>query len=336
MKIAHLLPSSVIYPLSSHNGRYEWVKNLASIQASQGHEVTIYCNSKSVIDNINITGITNAGEDKRLNNIRIVELALSNNHDIYHSHFDNLHYELADLTTKPIIYTQHWWPTDKTIQMAHKAKANNVWAVPPTRYMYELDQELGIKSSKWIYHGIDLSTFRINQNSIGKNDRLLFVSRIAPEKNLDIAIEVSKLTGIGLDIVGKIPDKYQEYWDSLKADIDGNNIKYHGQKNHQELINDYYPHATALLFPSETTEPFGLVAIEAQACGTPVIMKRGGSRSELIEEGKTGFLCDNINQFIKASRAANSLSSIDCINQAQKFNILQMSKLYFELYKSLI
>lgn len=335
MKIAHLLPNSVQYPLETHNGRYEWVQNLAQIQASQGHEVTIYCNPKSNLDNIQIAGINDTGPDKQKNNLLTVQLALAENHDIYHSHFDNLHYNVAHLTDKPIIYTQHWWPTNETVRISQETKIDNVWAVPPTKYMYELDQKLGIKSSQYIYHGIDLTLFSVNPNQIKKNGRLLFVSRIAPEKNLDIAIEVARATGIGLDIIGKVPPGHQQYWNELQAHIDGQKIIYHGPKTHQELIN-YYAEATALIFPSETTEPFGLVAIEAQACGTPVIMKRGGSRGELITDNKTGFLCENIDEFKQSSIQAGELSSLDCIKQAQKFDVLDMAKNYENLYHSLL
>lgn len=333
MKIAHILPASVSFPLSSHNGRYEWVIQLAKLQIENGHIVTIYCNKSSRIDGINFAGINITTNDKQTDNLATFRLAFQNNHDIYHSHFDNLHYNLANETTKQIVYTQHWWPSEDTVQLAKTLSPNNVWAVPPTSYMYEFDIQSHIQSKGFIHHGIDLSMFHATQTP--KSGRLLFVSRISPGKNLDIAITIAQKTGIGLDIIGKITSKDKEYWDKLRPLIDGEHIKYLGSKNHKELIN-YYSSASALLFPSDISESFGLVAIESQACGTPVLMKKGGSRNELIKEKSTGFLCETVDNFINAVYASHKLKSEDCINFAKRFDINVMAERYEDLYRTLI
>jgi glycosyltransferase involved in cell wall biosynthesis len=332
MKIAHIIPHSISYPLSSHNGRYEWVAQLAKQQAEAGHEVTIYGNPISHIKGIVAAGIHTESHDKKQNNLQTFRLAFQNNHDVFHSHFDNLHYEVAGETTAPIIFTQHWPSTDATVELAISSNATNVWAVPPTQYMYNLDSELGIQSKGFIYHGIDLSFFK--PTGIEKNKRLLFVSRIAPEKNLDIAISTAQKTGIGLDIIGKVAEKNLEYWHRLKPHVDNDQIRYLGPKTREELVG-YYSAASALLFPSSTDEPFGLVAIESQACGTPVIMYRGGSRGELIKENETGFLCDTKDNFITAVENIHSLSPAECIHFAQKFNLHTMVSAYENLYRNL-
>ncbi len=332
MKIAHVLPLSVTYPLSSPNGRYAWVAQLAQLQATAGHDVTIYCNPASQLNGIRTAGITSAGTDKKQNNIETFQLALRNDHDIYHSHFDNLHYEVADLTTRPIVATQHWWPTEETIRLANTS-STNVWAVPPTRYMYDFDTRSGIRSKGFIYHGIDLNLFR--NVTAPKNDRLLFVGRISPEKNLDLVIDVARRTGYGLDIIGKITDKNQELWERLRPVIDGEHIQYLGTKTHQELVG-YYASARALIFPSTINEAFGLVAIESQACGTPIIMMRGGSRGELLDEGTTGYLCETVEEFTDAARRAGSLKPDDCVRFAGRFNIRDMTQKYVALYEELL
>lgn len=334
MNIAHILPRSVKFPLETHNGRYEWVLQLASIQASNGHDVTIYCDPESEVPNVTIAGINDLAPDKKINNSNNFKLAFSNDHDIYHSHLDNLHYEVADQTEKPIVYTQHWWPVEQTVKLANEFKPENVWAVPPTKYMYEFDKESGIQTNGTIYHGINLNEFRRDEDA-ARGNRLIFVSRIAPEKNLDLAIDAAIESEIGLDIVGKIPEKYQEYWSQLEPLVDGEKIKYLCPKSHSELIK-LYSSALALLFPSDTNEPFGLVAIEAQACGIPVIMKRGGSRGELIEEGKTGFLFSNQTEFVESISKVGSLLVSDCINYASNFDVVKMAENYDQLYKELV
>ena len=333
MNIAHIIPNSVSFPLKSHNGRYEWVRQLALLQTQQGHTVTVYGGPSSAAEGLTFAGITETSDNKKQNNIETFRLAFLNNHDIYHSHFDDLHYEVASETSKPIVFTQHWWPTDRTIQLATTRNPGNVWAVPPTRFMHGFDTQSGIQTEGFIYHGIDLNIFK--PSNIQRSDRLLFVGRISPEKNLHIALSVAKKAGIGLDIVGKVAPKNEEYWQSLQGYVDGENIRYLGAKNQTELI-DLYSGAVGVLCPYEPTEPFGLVAIEAQACGTPIIMKRGGSRGELLQEGLTGFLCEAEDEFVVAINSLTSLKAENCLNFAKNFDIHSMAKSYEELYTRLI
>ena len=334
MKIAHILPYNAIFPLEMHNGRYEWVASLAQLQVQQGHDVTIYCNPISKLKGVAIKGVQTSSEDNNKNNTDTFLLALSSEHDIYHSHFDNLHYRLAHYTNKPIIFTQHWWPVKQTVELAQQFKPKNVWAVPPTYYMFQADKEYAIQSKGHIYHGIDLSLFQDNP-SVQRGERLLFVGRISPEKNLEIAIRVAKKANLGLDIIGKIAKKNQEYWQTLEPLIDGVQIRYLGAKHSSELPK-YYSSARALFFASDITESFGLVAIEAQACGLPVIMQRGGSRNELIREQVTGFLCTSDDDYIAAALASSDLQSHACIEFAQTFDITIMRQNYDDLYRELL
>lgn len=333
MKIAHILPASVIFPLKSHNGRYEWVLSLASLQAKSGHDVTIYCNQGSYIDGVRTIGIQHITDDKKYNNQETFRLALEGDHDIYHSHFDNLHYEISDETTKQIVYTQHWWPDENTIRQAQATSSKNVWAVPPTNYMYEFDTDSGIQSKGFIYHGIDLDLFRSSNTK--RSGRLLFVGRISQQKNLDIALLTTQRTGVGLDIIGKVTQKDQGYWEKLQPLIARDQVRYLGPKSHKELVH-YYSSALAVIFPSDISETFGLVAIEAQACGTPIIMKKGGSRGELLEEGVTGFLCETDDDFDAAVSGVSNLKSTDCIGFAKKFDVRVMARHYEDLYNNLI
>jgi glycosyltransferase involved in cell wall biosynthesis len=333
MNIAHMLPYSVQYPLKVHNGRYDWVRQLAELQSQQGHTVTIYSHPDSFIEGIQCVGVETIESTREQTNVQAFRLAFENNHDVYHSHFDNLHYIVGTETTRPIVYTQHWWPSEKTIELARSYPSNNIWAVPPTIYMFQQDMGFGIQSKGHIYHGVDLNTFK--PIAAKKSGRLLFVGRISEEKNLEIAIRTAVEANVGLDIVGKITSKNELYWQSLQPMIDGELITYIGSKSQTELVQ-LYSAALAVICPYEPTEAFGLVAIEAQACGTPVIMKAGGSRAELIEENKTGFLCDSESDYIHAMAMVASLHSEDCTAFAQKFDISSMVEAYEQLYKNVV
>lgn len=330
MNIAHIIPHSITYPLKSHNGRYDWVLQLALLQAKVGHTVTIYGGPDSHIDGLHFAAIPSNSEDKRQNNIDTFRLAFAKDHDVYHSHFDSLHYEVASETTKPIVATQHWWPSEETVRIAHSFDAANVWAVPPTRDMLRYDAENGIQSKGFIYHGIDLNFFK--EVEVERTDRLLFVGRISPEKNLELAITAAKKVHAKLDIIGKIAAKNDAYWQSLQLLIDGEQIRYIGTKNQTELV-ELYSSARGAILPFEPTEAFGLVAIEAQACGAPVIMKAGGSRSELVEENVTGFLCTTEDEFVAAINSLQTLDRTACRTFAQKFSIDTMVNAYDALYE---
>lgn len=334
MKIAHILSSAARFPLTSHHARYNWAMQLALLQSAAGHDVTLYCDNSSYAKGVLVRGVLHKTGDLLQDNIATFSLALRGDHDIYHSHYDNLHYELASETNKPIVFTQHWWPNEDTVWLANNDNTHHVWAVPPTKYMYNTDVIHGIPTKGHIYHGVDLRVFSPKKYP-SKTGRLLSASRITPQKHIEVAIQTALDTHMGLDIAGKVTKTNLDYWGTLQPLIDGRQIRYIGEKNHKELI-DYYSSAQAVLFPSDATEPFGLVAIESQACGTPVIMQRGGSRSELIIEGKTGFLCDSRDDFAQAVTQSKSLLSDDCIKFAQQFNVRTMAHNYEELYKDLL
>lgn len=333
MKIAHVIPYSITFPLSKPDGRYTWVLQLAHLQAGQGHDVTIYSNPKSLVDGVVCASITDVTNDKTANNFSLFRHALSKDHDIYHSHFDDLHYQLAHLTKKPIVFTQHWWPNEAVLEQSQK-NIPNVWAVPPTEYMYDFDVQAGIHAQGFIHHGIDLNIFQRPAETI-KTERVLYVGRISPEKDIPRLLSIIKKAGANLDIIGKITDKNQAYWQSIQYLIDGERICYLGIKTQAELI-PYYARAKAFLFPANIHEAFGLVAIEAQACGTPVIMKRGGSRGELVANGKTGFLCESDDEFVQAISKTGDLSPQDCVNFAAQFDIKDMAHRYEQLYVSVM
>lgn len=334
MKIAHLLPASVTFPLDKPHARHAWVIELARIQTNAGHDVTIFAGQGSVdASAIRWRSQAPASNDPTQNNIALVTSALNDSSfDIFHSHFDNLHYTLGHLTNKPIVFTQHWWPYEPTVELARTYTGANIWAVPPTRYMYDFDQQNGIQSQGHIYHGINLSLF---QHPIAqKNGRLLVVGRISPEKNLETCIKIAKKANLGLDIIGKVIPKTQPYLETLLPMIDGEQIVYHGTKTQPELVA-YYAAAQALLFPADGHEAFGLVAIESQACGTPVIMERGGSRGELVNDGITGFLCESLDEYVNAAHASAHIKPGDCYEFAKKFDVQIMAELYESLYNNL-
>lgn len=337
MNIAHLLPYGAHFPLKKHNGRYEWALKLAREQVKKGHTVTIYAapHSYDEVSTILWQSIPQDKKDKLLNNTALIKQALfTEEHDIFHSHFDSLHYSLASLTSKPIVVTQHWFPNRDIARAAQKYRATNVHVVPVTHGMKAADQDLGISTTAMIYHGIDLSLF-LPSKDIKERRRLIFFGRITPAKGVKEAVLLAIKTHSELDVVGKVNETDLDYWKEILPFIDGKRIRYHGSLS-QEKVATLLRDAKAFIFPSKHEEAFGLVTIEAQACGTPVIISNAGSSAELVRHGVTGYVCSSENDYIRAIEQIDNISRSECRAFAEHFSDKQMYEHYEKLYNSLV
>src|SRR5579863_4461221 len=153
-----------------------------------------------------------------------------------------------------------------------------------------------MRSMRTIHHGIDLDLYR---SSSGPRDYFCFLGRIAPIKGTHLAIEVAKRSGIPLKIAGEVQPIFQDYFDAeIKPHIDGKFIEYLGEAD-METKNELLGNSLAMLFPIQWNEPFGLVMIEAMACGTPVLAMPGGSVPEVVQDGVSGYICRSVRSMAK-------------------------------------
>ncbi len=184
-----------------------------------------------------------------------------------------------------------------------------------------------------MYHGLpqELYTFRAEPGRY-----LAFLGRISPEKRLDRAIEMAQRVGMPLRIAAKVDRADREYFtDVIQPLIKGPLVEFVGEIGESEKSN-FLGQAAALLFPIDWPEPFGLVMIEALACGTPVIAYRCGSVPEIIEDGVKGFIVDSIDEAVQAIECLSTLSRRRC-RQAfeERFAAARMARDYLGIYKSL-
>lgn len=138
-----------------------------------------------------------------------------------------------------------------------------------------------------------------------------------------------------MDIVGKVNQADAAYWQTLEPLVDGQNIRYLGAKNAAEVAS-LMGKAQAVLFPSQQPEAFGQVTIEAQACGTPVIISDVGASRELVQDQRTGFVCDTRDSFIVAIKSVSAIDRAQCRLHASTFDIGTMVRRYDDLYLSLM
>jgi len=165
---------------------------------------------------------------------------------------------------------------------------------------------------------------------------LAFLGRICPEKCPDRAIEIARRTGIPLKMAAKVDRVDVEYHETLiKPMIDGRLVEHLGEIGDAEKA-DFLSGAQALLLPIDWPEPFGLVMIEAMACGTPVIAFNAGSVPEVIEDGVTGFVVRNMAEACAAVKRLPELSrAVIRARFEQRFTAERMAEDYVALYRRL-
>lgn len=194
-------------------------------------------------------------------------------------------------------------------------------------------QRVSFPNVRTIHHGVDLSQYPFQRHP-GKY--LSFIGRIAPVKGVHNAIAVAKASGIPLKIAGEIQPLNQDYWDTaIKPHVDGKFIEYVGEADlaaKGELLGN----SIAFLFPIEWNEPFGLVLIEAMACGTPVLAFPGGSVREIVIDGVSGHICSSVNDMVARARSLSFDRARVRLHVQQNFSVERMVREYCSLYTKLL
>ena len=180
-----------------------------------------------------------------------------------------------------------------------------------------------------VHHGVSIDQYAFGER---KDRYLAFLGRMAPCKGAHAAIAVAKRAGLPLKLAGEIQPIFADYWArEIEPHIDGRTIEYLGEAD-RTLKNELLSHAQALLFPIEWDEPFGLVMIEAMACGTPVLAFPRGSVPEIVRDGVSGWLCRSPEEM--AARAADpGIAPCSCRAWAvERFSRGRMAEEYLALY----
>jgi glycosyltransferase involved in cell wall biosynthesis len=168
---------------------------------------------------------------------------------------------------------------------------------------------------------------------------LAFLGRFSPEKRVDRAIEIARRSGMRLKIAAKIYSEERSYFDTTIAPLleqSRSFVEFIGEVGGREK-DEFLGNARALLFPIDWAEPFGLVMIEALACGTPVVAWRNGSVPEVIEDGVTGFVVDSIEEAVEAVQFVGCMDRLRCRQEFEKrFDAARMAHDHVEVYRRLI
>jgi len=339
MRIAQVAPLSESVPPKQYGGTERIVSYLTEELVHQGHDVTLFASGDSVTRARLVAPCRRSLRrsdgciDRMAHHVLMLEQVSQRAHefDVVHYHIDYLHFPLSRRALIPHVTTLH-----------------GRLDIPDLVPLYEQFRDMPVlsisnaqrKPLPWvnwqatIYHGLpeDLFRFRPKPGSY-----LAFLGRISPEKRVDRAIEIAKRAGIPLKVAAKVDPVDKDYFErAVEPLLRSAVVEYVGEISDEEK-DQFLGNAYALLFPIDWPEPFGLVMIEAMACGTPVIAYDGGAVSEVIEEGRTGFIVKEVEGATEAVRRVPELSRVRCREVFEKrFTAARMASNYLQVYERVI
>src|SRR5262249_20563210 len=228
---------------------------------------------------------------------------------------------------KPFVYTVHH---------PFVAGLNEFYGYyPKVNYITISDfqrEKLTMPKIRTVHHGLDMSAYRPNLTERGY---LSFLGRIAPIKGTHLAIQTAKQAGIPLKIAGEVQPLFKDYFDrEIKPHVDGKFIEFVGEAD-LKTKNELLGNSLALLFPIQWDEPFGLVMIEAMACGTPVLAFPRGAVPEVVKDGISGYLCHSLEEMVAHSRQLDFDPTTVRQYAEENFSLATMVAKYVTLYREI-
>jgi glycosyltransferase involved in cell wall biosynthesis len=340
MRIAQIAPLWECVPPPAYGGTELIVSLLTDELVRRGHEVTLFATG----DSQTIATLDPACEKA----LRVLEISpqdysvyeqmrlskvfgQAHEFDIIHSHIDFPALPYASLTKTPVVHTIHGIFTPLVEQMFVRHRQQNFVSISNSQRR----TDLGLNYIATVYNAIATERFKFYPDP-DQPPYLAFLGRISPEKGPQLAIEIAKRTGWHLKMAGKVDPVDREFFKhEVLPLIDGEQIEFLGEANHEQK-NKLMGGATATLFPITWREPFGLVMPESMACGTPVVAMALGSAPELIVHGKTGFLCDTLDECIEAVGKIETIDRHACRQHIEKnFDLHRMVDDYEQVYYQL-
>jgi glycosyltransferase involved in cell wall biosynthesis len=338
MRIAQIAPLYERVPPKLYGGTERIVSYLTDELVRQGHDVTLFASGDSktsakLVPCCDTAIRLNAWvRDPLPYHIIMLEKVRQriDQFDVLHFHIDFLHAPLIRGLVHRTVSTHHG-----RLDSPDLAAFYRIFPELPLISVSQ-DQRKYLPQANWIgtvYHGLprDLLPFQPK----AKGGYLAFLGRISPEKGPNRAIEIAARAAMPLKIAAKVDRVDQAYWEEIiRPMVDAHrNVEFIGEIGDQDkakLLGD----AAALLFPVDWPEPFGLVLIEAMACGTPVIAFRRGSVAEVLEDGTSGFIVDTIEDAVTAVRRIGSLDRAKIrADFEQHFTVERMARDYLDIYQ---
>ncbi len=339
MRIAQVSPLYESVPPKLYGGTERVVSYLTEELIKMGNEVVLFAsgdsNTKAKLIPIcpHALRLDKNCKDSLIWHLYMIEEVIkkANFFDIIHFHIEYLHlplvsrYKIAFLTTlHGRLDLPEYVPFFKKFKDFPFISVSNAQRKPLSWLNWQAT----------VYHGLPENLYKFYPSQ-GKY--LAFLGRISPEKRPDRAIEIAKRFGIELKIAAKVDKADEVYFkEIIKPMLKNSWVEYIGEIGEKEK-NEFLGNAYALIFPIDWPEPFGLVMIEALACGTPVVAWNCGSVPEIIEDGKNGFVIRSIKEAIEALDKVKNLDRKNCRKSFEdRFTAKRMAQEYLKIYQNLI
>jgi glycosyltransferase involved in cell wall biosynthesis len=282
--------------------------NVAEGLVARGWDVTLFA-TKDSITGARLHAVIDRGyEEDRSIDPKVAEyrhisevFEHASEFDLIHSHYDFMALSYSRLVKTPVLTTIHGFSSPQIMPVYEKYRDGNFVSISNS------DRAPGLNYLATVYNGIDLALYPFHET---RGDDLIFLGRIHPDKGVHLAIEAARKSGQTLVIAGIIQDEAY-FRDQVKPHIDGAQIQFVGPVDVAGK-NELFKRAKALLHLNTIPERFGLVLVEAGAAGVPVIAMDRGSCREVIEEGRTGFLINNVDEAVQAVGRLSEIEPTAC------------------------
>jgi glycosyltransferase involved in cell wall biosynthesis len=339
VRIAQVAPLIESVPPVRYGGTERVVSYLTEALVAQGHDVTLFASGDSVTtaDLVSVIDRALRLHPRRVDaqvwhTLQLEEVFdRAASFDIIHFHVDVAHFPLASRCKTPHLTTLHG-----RLDLPDLAP---LYARFPNAPLVSISdaQRVPLPDANWagtVHHGLPLDLYQFHPEP---QDYFAFVGRISPEKRVDRAIEIAIACNTRLRIGAKVDPADQVYFEQHIRPLLGHPlVEYEGEIDDRQK-NDFIGNARALLFPIDWPEPFGLVAIEAMACGVPVVAYRHGAVPEIVSHGQTGYVVSNQQQAIDAARRVDRIDRRRCRRHFERrFSSAAMAATYVELYRRLV
>ncbi|HWR01543.1 MAG TPA: glycosyltransferase family 4 protein [Chlorobaculum sp.] len=340
LRIAQIAPLVESVPPKKYGGTERVVYYLTEGLVEKGHDVTLFASGDSTTSARLIAPVSTSlrlGRKTRspiimnMLTLAMVYEEMAGKFDIIHSHVDFHTLPFAARSPTPTVLTMHGrLDTPDYPRILNQYRSMSYVSISDSQRIPAPD----INWAGTVYHGYPESLFSFKPDP---EDYFLYLGRFSEEKRPDQAIMLAKACNIRLKIAAKIDPADKDYFKNrIEPLLDSPLIEYIGEVG-DDKKGELLRNARALLNTIDWPEPFGLVMIEAMACGTPVIVRRCGSAPEIITHGLNGFLCDSKQDFITAIHNVDSISRAACRREFEKrFTLKHMTDNYESLYYKIL
>jgi glycosyltransferase involved in cell wall biosynthesis len=341
LRIAQVAPLYERVPPSLYGGTERVVAYLSDELVRRGHDVTVFASGDSQTQAKLVAPVPRAlrldGDATDSLSPHVIELAQvferAHEFDVIHCHVDYLAFPFGRFVTTPTLHTLHG-RLDLPYLRAVFHQFHDVPIVSISEAQRTPLQPLTLSWAGTVHHGLPLGKYAYAADG---GRYLAFLGRVSPEKRVDLAIAGAKRAGVPLKIAAKVDPVDRDYFEREIRPLLGDPlVDFIGEIGDADKPR-FLGEALALLFPIDWPEPFGLVMIEAMACGTPVIARPCGSVPEVVVSGRTGLVVDTLDELVEAVKRIDVIDRAACRRHVEKrFTVERMAADYEVIYRRLL